>query len=158
MSRERICGKLLRSLRTAVSISVDKRTDVWSRDFIIWNINSGLDCEIKESGPIMSKVFFSLFQGQKKNFWPWKSEKNRPQKLLIIGPDPFISQSSPELMFHIMKSRDQTSVLLSVKQICLFLFLIWTIYPINGLCFKNFMNTPYPITWWVAMIATHTAT
>ena len=37
-----------------------------------------------------------------------------PRKLLIIGPDPFISQSSPdhspELTFHIMKSRDQTSV------------------------------------------------
>ena len=35
-----------------------------------------------------------------------------------IGPDPFISQSSPdhspELIFHKMKSRDQTSVLLSV--------------------------------------------
>ena len=34
--------------------------------------------------------------------------KSGPQKLLIIGPDPFISQSSPEhspeLIFHIMKS------------------------------------------------------
>ena len=46
----------------------DKRTDVWSRDFIIWKINSGLwswlDCEIKGSGPIMSNFwgpFFSLF-------------------------------------------------------------------------------------------------
>jgi hypothetical protein len=47
-----------------------------------------------------------------------KTLKNGPQKLLIIGPDPFISQSSPDhspgLIFHIMKSRDQTSVLLSV--------------------------------------------
>ena len=34
--------------------------------------------------------------------------------MLIIGPDPFISQSSPESIFHSMKSRDQTSVLLSV--------------------------------------------
>ena len=54
-----------------------------------------------------------------------KTLKNRPQKLLIIGPDPFISQSSPdhspESIFHIMKSRDQTSVLLSVL-ICFFLF------------------------------------
>ena len=37
-----------------------------------------------------------------------------------IGPDPFISQSSPdhspELIFHKMKSRDQTSVLLSVQK------------------------------------------
>ena len=42
-----------------------------------------------------------------------KTLKNWPQKLLIIGPNPFISQSSPdhspELIFHIMKSRDQTS-------------------------------------------------
>ena len=48
-----------------------------------------------------------------------KTLKNWPQKLLIIGPDPFISQSSPdhspESIFQIMKSQDQTSVLLSVK-------------------------------------------
>ena len=41
--------------------------------------------------------------------------------LLIMGPDPFIPQSSqghsPKLIFHIMKSRDQTSVLLSVTPI-----------------------------------------
>ena len=40
--------------------------------------------------------------------------------MLIISPDPFFPQSSPghspqqELIFHIMKSRDQTSVFLSV--------------------------------------------
>ena len=40
--------------------------------------------------------------------------------MFIIGPDPFISQSSPDrssqlrIDFHIMKSQDQTSVLLSV--------------------------------------------
>ena len=48
-----------------------------------------------------------------------KKWKNWPQKLLIIGPDPFISQSSPdhspELIFQIMKSRDQTSVLWSMQ-------------------------------------------
>ena len=48
-----------------------------------------------------------------------KKWKNWTQKLLIIGPDPFIPQSSPdhspELMLNIMKSRDQTSVLLSVQ-------------------------------------------
>ena len=53
-----------------------------------------------------------------KTFLTWKKWKNRPQKLLIIGLDPFISQfslaHSPELIFHIMKSPDQTSVLLSV--------------------------------------------
>ena len=35
----------------------------------------------------------------KKNFnffWTRKSEKNRPKKLLIIGPGPFLSQSSPD--------------------------------------------------------------
>ena len=32
---------------------------------------------------------------KKKNFTP-KKWKNGPQKLLIIGPDPFISQSSPD--------------------------------------------------------------
>ena len=43
-----------------------------------------------------------------------------PQQLLIIGPDPFIPQSSPDhspqprIDFPYMKSRDQTSVLLSV--------------------------------------------
>ena len=49
------------------------------------------------------------------------SLKNGPQKLLIISPNPFISQSSTdhsprptELIFHIIKSRDQTSVLLYV--------------------------------------------
>ena len=48
-----------------------------------------------------------------------KTLKNGPQKLLIIGPDPCFPQSSPghspELIFHFMKSRDQTSVLLSVR-------------------------------------------
>ena len=40
--------------------------------------------------------------------------------MLIIGPNPFFhsptqtTAHSPELIFHIMKSRDQTSVLLSV--------------------------------------------
>ena len=61
------------------------------------------------------------------NFLSIKTLKNGPQKLLIIGPDPFISQSaqatphSPELIFPIMNSRDQTSVLLSVVQ-CLYMF------------------------------------
>ena len=31
-----------------------------------------------------------------KNFLTWKKWKNGPQKLLIIGQDPFISQSSPD--------------------------------------------------------------
>ena len=41
--------------------------------------------------------------------------KKQASKLLIIGPDHFFPLSSPELIFHIMKSWDQTSVLLSVQ-------------------------------------------
>ena len=53
------------------------------------------------------------------NFLPTKNLKNGPQKLLIIGPDLFFHSPahSPELIFHIMKSRDQTSVQLSVEYI-----------------------------------------
>ena len=32
---------------------------------------------------------------KRKIYWPQKSEKNGPQKLLIISPDPFNPQSSP---------------------------------------------------------------
>ena len=48
--------------------------------------------------------------------------KKQPQKLLIISPDPLFHRPaqttahSPVLNFHIMKSRDQTSVLLSVVE------------------------------------------
>ena len=59
--------------------------------------------------------------------------KNGPQKLLIIGPDPFISQSSPEhspeLIFHIMKSLNQTSVLLSMGQSHLTVNQVITVVP-----------------------------
>ena len=50
------------------ALTTDKRTDVWFRDFIIWKINSGLDCEIKGSGPIMSNFwgpFFYFFRVKK---------------------------------------------------------------------------------------------
>ena len=62
---------------------------------------SGLDCEIKGSGPIMSNFFglFFHFFGVKIfffNFLTPKKWKKGPQKLVIIGPDPFISQSSPD--------------------------------------------------------------
>ena len=59
-----------------------------------------------------------MFKKVLKNFLSIKTLKNLPQKLLIIDPNPFLSNSSPdhspELIFHIMKTRDQTSVLLSV--------------------------------------------
>ena len=58
----------------------------------------------------------SVFKINNKKFLTPIKWRNGPPKLLII--DPFIPQSSPghspELTFHIMKSRDQTSVLLSV--------------------------------------------
>ena len=58
----------------------------------------------------------------KKNFDPEKVKKqaskvahNRPKpSYFTVQPRP--TAHSPELIFHIMKSRDQTSVLLSVVQ------------------------------------------
>ena len=52
----------------------DKRTDVWSRP---------------------SCIYTQIFS-HKKCFLTPKKWKNGPQKLPIIGPDPFISQSSPD--------------------------------------------------------------
>ena len=85
----------------------------------------------KKNSPPPKKFFLHLiyatFQCRrygvfKKNltfFLTPKKWKNGPQKLLIIKTQPLFSQSSPdhspELIFHIMKSRDQTSVLLSVS-------------------------------------------
>ena len=47
-----------------------------------------------------------------------KTLQNGPQKLLIIGPNPFFSQSSPahspELIFHIINMSQDPSVSLSV--------------------------------------------
>ena len=83
-----------------------KRTDVWSRDFIIWKINSGLWAEVwaglwkKGVEPIMCNfrgLFFHFF-GVKKMldfFLPMKNSKKHPKKLLIIGPNPFIPLASP---------------------------------------------------------------
>ena len=55
--------------------STDKRTDVWSRNFMIWKINFGLWPWLvsgkKWSGPILSNFFgwfFQFFVG-KKNFF-----------------------------------------------------------------------------------------
>ena len=102
---------------------------------------SGLDCGIKGSGPIMSNFwgqFFHFFGVNIFffNFLPMKNWKNDPKRLLRIGPDPFFPQSSPvsahsqKLIFHIVKFRDQTSVLLSV-----FLTLV---------CFCNFNEWAKP--------------
>ena len=65
-----------------------------------------------------------------------KTLKNGPQKLLIIDQNPIISQSSPELIFHIVKSWDQASVLLFVicancinlsTKVCLFFVSLLTL-------------------------------
>ena len=63
--------------------------------FGLW---SGLDCEIKGSGPIMSNFwgpffhFFGDHSGRtEKLHW-----KKHSKKLLIIGPNPFIPRSSPQ--------------------------------------------------------------
>ena len=56
-----------------IPTSTDNRTDVWSRDFMIWKINFELwavGCVIKVSGPIMSNFwgpFFHFFRV--KNFF-----------------------------------------------------------------------------------------
>ena len=61
----------------------DKRTDVWSRDFMIWKVNFGLwavawaglcNKGVWANYEQLLRPVFSLFQGQKK-FWPRKSEK-----------------------------------------------------------------------------------
>ena len=63
---------------------------------------------------VISKKFKIIF------FWPWKSEKTGlkscsylAQTLLCHRPAQATAQS-PKSTFHIKKSRDQTSVLLSV--------------------------------------------
>jgi hypothetical protein len=55
----------------------------------------------------------------KKKYFAHEKLKQPPKKLLIIGPNPFIPQPratahSPKMIFNTMKSRDPTSVLLSV--------------------------------------------
>ena len=68
------------------SKSTDKRTDVWSQDFIKWKIDyglwavwSGLDCKIKGSGWLWATFgpVFSLFHGQKKFSFIWKRYRVR---------------------------------------------------------------------------------
>ena len=69
--------KSTRFIKNCLEYSTDKRTDVWSRNFIIWKLNSGLwavvwaglDCEKKGVGLIMSNFWglFFNFSGVKKN-------------------------------------------------------------------------------------------
>ena len=90
-------------------MTTDKRTDVWSRDFIIWKINSGLWAVVsaelwnKGFGPIMSNFwgqFFKVFMDKKlcnlKFFWKYfrvRTEKlhrikvNKSQKIFVLTQD-----------------------------------------------------------------------
>ena len=71
--------------------------------------------------------FMQLFSADtmifsKKNIFSPENIKKRPQKLLTIGPKLFFhkygldAETSPELIFHIIKCREQVSVLLSVAK------------------------------------------
>ena len=89
---------------------IDKRTDVWSRPSCIYTqIFSPKKKLLFRFFVIKKKFFFKgimqLFSVFKKIyifFFTPKKGKNRTQMLLIIGPDPFISQSSPD---HIPQPR-----------------------------------------------------
>ena len=78
---------------------------------------------------------YSVF---KKKFNPEKVKKRASK--VIIGPTPFFhspaqtTAQSPELIFHIMKSRDQTSVLLSVARFILKLVQLhsWAMQAMHG--------------------------
>ena len=69
----------------------DKRTDVWSRDFIIWKINSGLwavvwaglwNKRVWADYEQLLRPVFSLFRGQKKILKIfWKHHSVRTEKL-----------------------------------------------------------------------------
>ena len=94
-----------------------------------------------KSSPPQKKFFFTSFlcnfsvstlrcfqKNSKKNFDP-KKVKKQAKKIAHNRPRPFYftvqpraMAHSPELILHIMKSRDQTSVLLSVV-VCLFVLL-----------------------------------
>ena len=65
--------------------------------------------------------FYATYQCGRYNvfkfyFFPTKSLKNRPQKLLIISPNLLFHSPahSPELIFHIIKCREQAFVLIVV--------------------------------------------
>ena len=64
---------------------------------------------------------YKVFKKNFKNFFDLEKVKKRASKVAHNRPRPFYSTvqprqtaHSPELIFHIMKSRDQRSVLLSV--------------------------------------------
>ena len=68
---------------------------------------------------------YGVFKKKLNKFWPQKSEKNGPQKLLIIGQDPFIPQSSPghspqskiDFPFHEISRPDTCSLICGWDQV-----------------------------------------
>ena len=78
-------------------LSTDKRTDVWSRDFIIWKINSGLwavvwdglwNKRVWANYEQLLRPVFQSFYGQKTNLiFFWKYIRVRTEKLHRIKVD-----------------------------------------------------------------------
>ena len=63
---------------------------------------------------VFKKILTFFFDPEKVKKWASKVAHNRPRPFYFtVQPRP--TAHSPELIFHIMKSRDQTSVLLSVQ-------------------------------------------
>ena len=103
----------------------DPEISLYEKSILGSGLWSGLDCEKKGIGPIMSNCFGRFFIFSCANFFkflfdPEKVKKlaskvahNRPRPFYFtVQPRP--TAHSPELIFHIMKSRDQTSALLFV--------------------------------------------
>ena len=108
----------------------DLSRDDWIEEFIKRKWSSGLFWAVgaaeKKKTPNCHK--YATFQCGHYNvfkffffFFPTKSWKNLPQKLLITGPNLFshspaqATANSPKSIFHIIKMSHQTSVLLSVN-------------------------------------------
>ena len=73
----------------------DKRTDVWSRDFIIWKINSGL-WAVVWAGLWNKRVCADYEHLLRPVFFYPEKVKKRASKVAHNRPNPFFSQSSPD--------------------------------------------------------------
>ena len=105
--------------------STDKRTDACSRPLcytlklLAYKKRQKHEKKITLFPMQLFNVVNTMFL--RKNFFlAHKNLKKTPSKAANNQPKPFISQSSPayspELIFHIIKCREQASVLLSVTQ------------------------------------------
>ena len=133
-------GKKNKTRRLLSPRLTDKRTDVWSRDFIIWKINFGL-WAVAWAGLWNKRVwadyeqlfwaFFSIFHGEKKIILAMKNWKNRQIKLLVIGPDPFIPQPKIDFPYYEISGPDICSLICNFSaSIHLFVFEIafWNVW------------------------------